>query len=171
MRKTLATGKGRNVAPSGLDSLHPFLYNSVFSMRELAARIRAVLRRSVRMFERPMRFGDVEVDLERRSVRRRSDDVKMTPAEYNLLLSFLHNADRVLTHNEILKSVWGYGVLPQYAHGGCTRRSAAAEAGAESGRAVLSPYRSWGRLSFRPGVREAGSRSTSRSLMCPAGRF
>jgi DNA-binding response OmpR family regulator len=82
------------------------------SMRELAARIRAVLRRSVRMLERPMRFGDVEVDLEHRSVRRRGDNVKMTPAEYNLLVFFLHNADRVLTRHAILNSVWGYECYP-----------------------------------------------------------
>jgi DNA-binding response OmpR family regulator len=83
-----------------------------FYTRELVARIRAVHRRSARQLEGLIRFGDVEVDLERRNIRRRGDDVKVTPAEYNLLLFFLHNADRVLTRDAILNSAWGYDCYP-----------------------------------------------------------
>jgi DNA-binding response OmpR family regulator len=83
-----------------------------FYKRELVARIRAVHRRSARHLERPIRFGDVEVDLERRNIRHRGDDVKVTPAEYNLLRFFLHNADRVLTRDAILNSAWGYDCYP-----------------------------------------------------------
>jgi DNA-binding response OmpR family regulator len=83
-----------------------------FGTRELLARIRAVLRRSGDHAGRVAQFGDVEVDIERRNVTRRGKDVKVTPAEYNLLLFFLQNPERVLTRDLILNSVWGYEYYP-----------------------------------------------------------
>ena len=83
-----------------------------FSPRELLARIRAVLRRTSPNVERMVRFADVEVDLERRVVMRGGAEVKVTPAEYNLLVFFLHNIDRVLTRDAILSSVLGYDSSP-----------------------------------------------------------
>ncbi|MBV9264689.1 MAG: response regulator transcription factor [Acidobacteriaceae bacterium] len=83
-----------------------------FGARELLARIRAVLRRTGGEVPRVARFGDVEVDVERRNVTRSGKDVKVTPAEYNLLSFFLQNADRVLTRDLILNSVWGYEYYP-----------------------------------------------------------
>jgi DNA-binding response OmpR family regulator len=83
-----------------------------FGTRELLARIRAVLRRSAGDSGRIVRFDDVEVDVERRSVTRAGSEVKVTPAEYNLLLFFLQNVDRVLTRDLILNSVWGYEYYP-----------------------------------------------------------
>jgi DNA-binding response OmpR family regulator len=74
-----------------------------FGTRELMARIRAVLRRA---------SSDVEVDFERRIVQRKGEDLKLTPAEYNLLTYFLHNPDRPLTRDMILNSVWGYEFFP-----------------------------------------------------------
>jgi len=83
-----------------------------FGRRELLARIRALLRRTTPEAPRSMTFSDTEVDLERRIVRRSGLEVKMTPAEYNLLVYFLHNPDRPLTRDMILNSVWGYDALP-----------------------------------------------------------
>jgi DNA-binding response OmpR family regulator len=83
-----------------------------FGTRELLARIRAVLRRSGDHAGRVAQFGDVDVDIERRNVTRRGKEVKVTPAEYNLLLFFLQNPDRVLTRDFILNSVWGYEYYP-----------------------------------------------------------
>lgn len=83
-----------------------------FSSRELLARIRAVLRRSTGNGNRVVRFDEVEVDVERRTVTRRGAEVRTTPAEYNLLVFFLQNADRVLTRDLILNSVWGYEYYP-----------------------------------------------------------
>jgi DNA-binding response OmpR family regulator len=83
-----------------------------FGRRELLARIRAVLRRSSPEGPRTVSFGEAEVDLERRIVTRAGFDVKMTPAEYNLLTYFLHNPNRPLTRDMILNSVWGYDSLP-----------------------------------------------------------
>jgi DNA-binding response OmpR family regulator len=83
-----------------------------FGTRELLARIRAVLRRSGEEAKRLARFGDVQVDLERRNVTRRQKEIKVTPAEYNLLMFFLQNPDRVLTRDVLLNSVWGYEFYP-----------------------------------------------------------
>ncbi len=68
-----------------------------FGTRELLARIRAVLRRSTADAQQVISFGDVQVNLDRRSVTRRGTDIKFTPAEYNLLTFFLHNPDRPLS--------------------------------------------------------------------------
>lgn len=83
-----------------------------FGRRELLARIRAVLRRTLPESPRSMTFSGVEVDLDRRIVTRGESEVKMTPAEYNLLVYFLTNPDRALTRDMILNSVWGYDALP-----------------------------------------------------------
>jgi hypothetical protein len=59
-----------------------------------------------------VRFSDTEVDFERRVVTRKGEDLKLTPAEYNLLCYFLQNPDRPLTRDMILNSVWGYEFFP-----------------------------------------------------------
>ncbi len=82
-----------------------------FGARELVARIRAVLRRSSADTRKVMRVGEVEVDLERRIVTRGNEEIKLTPAEYNLLAFFLHHPDRALTRDMILNSVWGYSFM------------------------------------------------------------
>ena len=82
-----------------------------FGTRELLARIRALLRR-VNSETKVLGFGDVEVDIDRRATLRRGRELKLTPAEYNLLLYFLHNPDRALTRDVILNSVWGYESYP-----------------------------------------------------------
>jgi DNA-binding response OmpR family regulator len=79
-----------------------------FGTRELIARIRAVLRRSSAEARKVMHFGEIEVDLDRRVVLRNNEEVKLTPAEYNLLAYFLHHPDRPLTRDLILSTVWGY---------------------------------------------------------------
>jgi len=83
-----------------------------FGTRELLARIRAVLRRSSPEARKIMHFGDIEVDFERRLVTRHGEELKLTPAEYNLLAYFLQNPDRPLTRDMILNSVWGYQFFP-----------------------------------------------------------
>lgn len=83
-----------------------------FGTRELLARIRAVLRRSSGEAPRVLRFADVQVDLDRRIIQRSGKEVRLTPAEYNLLSFFLQNIDRVLSRDLILNSVWGYDFYP-----------------------------------------------------------
>ena len=82
-----------------------------FGARELLARIKAVLRRSAP--DRTVRsFANVEVDTERRLVTSRGNEVPLTPSEYNLLVYFLRNPDRVLTREMILEGVWGFESAP-----------------------------------------------------------
>ncbi len=83
-----------------------------FGTRELMARIRAVLRRAAPDGRKVAHFGEIEVDFERRVVTRKGEELKFTPAEYNLLCFFLQNPDRPLTRDMILNSVWGYEFFP-----------------------------------------------------------
>ena len=83
-----------------------------FGTRELLARIRAVLRRASPDARKVIHFSDTEVDFERRLVKRKGEDIRFTPAEYNLLCYFLQNPDKPLTRDMILNSVWGYEFFP-----------------------------------------------------------
>ncbi|HJT89312.1 MAG TPA: response regulator transcription factor [Bryobacteraceae bacterium] len=83
-----------------------------FGTRELLARIRAVLRRAAPDGRKVAQFGDTAIDFERRVVSRKGEELKVTPAEYNLLCFFLQNPDRPLTRDMILNSVWGYEFFP-----------------------------------------------------------
>jgi len=83
-----------------------------FGTRELLARIRAILRRASPEAHQILSFADTTVDLQRRVVMRRGTELKLTPAEYNLLTFFLQNPDRPLTRDVILNSVWGYESFP-----------------------------------------------------------
>jgi DNA-binding response OmpR family regulator len=82
-----------------------------FGARELAARIRAVLRRVSAESCKVIRVGQVEIDIDRRLVKRGTEEVKFTPAEYNLLTFFIQNPDRALTRDMILNQVWGYSFM------------------------------------------------------------
>jgi len=82
-----------------------------FGARELLARIKAVLRRSGET-RSVLSFSNIDVDLERRMVTCRGEEIKLTPSEYNLLTYFLNNPDRVLTREMILGDVWGFESAP-----------------------------------------------------------
>ena len=82
-----------------------------FGARELVARIRALLRRTSAESCRVFHVGQVQIDLERRIVKRGDEEVKFTPAEYNLLSFFLQHPDRPLTRDMILNQVWGYSFM------------------------------------------------------------
>lgn len=83
-----------------------------FRVRELLARIRAVLRRAAPEATVVMEFGEVQVDFTRRAVAKSGEQMSLTRAEYNLLTYFLQNPDRALTRELILHSVWGYNSMP-----------------------------------------------------------
>jgi two-component system KDP operon response regulator KdpE len=81
-----------------------------FGLAELLARVRATVRRRAQPAgsEKPaITFGDIEVDLVARTVKRRGELVHLTPIEYRLLALLIANAGRVLTHRQILRDVWG----------------------------------------------------------------
>jgi len=83
-----------------------------FSPDELAARIRAVLRRSsgAQKTERLVRAGDVEIDLDRRMVTRGGESVAVTRTEWLLLQHLAANVGKVMMNAELLSKVWG----PEY---------------------------------------------------------
>jgi len=83
-----------------------------FGVGELLARIRVSLRRAARPAEGDggeirYRVGELEIDLERRRVTLGSEEVHVTPIEYRLLAVLVRYAGKVLTHNFLLREVWG----------------------------------------------------------------
>jgi two-component system OmpR family response regulator len=81
-----------------------------FSLEELIARVRAVLRRTRGEDQAPGRlsFEDLELDEDTREVRRGGALVELTPTEFSLLRYLLVNAGRVLSKAQILDHVWSY---------------------------------------------------------------
>jgi two-component system KDP operon response regulator KdpE len=77
-----------------------------FGMDELLARLRAALRRAG-PGEPVLRIGELEIDLEKRSVRRAGELVQLTPHEFALLRLLAVNEGKLLTHRAILREVWG----------------------------------------------------------------
>jgi two-component system KDP operon response regulator KdpE len=94
---------------AALDSGADDYVTKPFNTAELLARLRATIRRANRgQTEDPVhRFGDVEVNLSTRRVMRKSQPVKLTATEYVLLRLFVQHAGKVLTHQQILREVWG----------------------------------------------------------------
>jgi two-component system KDP operon response regulator KdpE len=80
-----------------------------FSIQELLARVRVQSRRAgaSEAQESLIELGDFRVDVERHQVLVRDVEVHLTPKEFDLMLYFVRNADRVLTHKVLLRAVWG----------------------------------------------------------------
>lgn len=80
-----------------------------FGMNELLARVRAHLRRRQEGPEPPreIRAGDLLIDLERRTVSRGGEEIRLTRTQYEILRYLVLNAGRVVTHAMILQYVWG----------------------------------------------------------------
>lgn len=83
-----------------------------FSMGELAARIRAVLRR-IRpgLVADTVTVGDIEVDRAAHRVRRGGEEVRLGPTEYRLLNHLIQNPGRVFSREQLLNAVWGTDVF------------------------------------------------------------
>jgi len=82
-----------------------------FSLEEVVARIRAVLRRTAGaapVEEAVLRVGDLEMDEDSHEVRRAGIDVELSPTEFKLLRYLMLNAGRVLSKSQILDHVWQY---------------------------------------------------------------
>ncbi|MDA8430687.1 MAG: response regulator transcription factor [Geobacteraceae bacterium] len=85
-----------------------------FGVAELLARIRGALRRAVHVAPEPVyKAGDLVVDLSRRRVSVKGEDIQLTPTEYDLLRFLVIHAGKVLTHSQILKQIWGVGYVEQ----------------------------------------------------------
>lgn len=85
-----------------------------FGVGELLARIRVALRRSLQQApETVHRVEELEVDLVRRRVSVRGEEVHLSPTEYELLRLMVNHAGKVLTHSQILKQIWGAAYAEQ----------------------------------------------------------
>jgi two-component system KDP operon response regulator KdpE len=84
-----------------------------FGAAELMARLRVALRHAAQQKEVPttlVRVGDdVEIDLVKRIVRVRGEEVHLTPFEYKLLVALVKHSGMVMTHRQLLEQVWGPG--------------------------------------------------------------
>lgn len=83
-----------------------------FSVKELLARVRAVMRRAARPEEAitaAFTCGELEINFARRAVTMRGEPVPLTVTEYSLLRELAINAGRVMVHRELLTKVWGSG--------------------------------------------------------------
>jgi two-component system, OmpR family, KDP operon response regulator KdpE len=79
-----------------------------FGVGELMARLRSALRRSAQAETDPVfKTGDLVVDLNLREVLMNGQPVSLTPTEYDLLRTLVKNAGKVLTHDQLLRAVWG----------------------------------------------------------------
>lgn len=79
-----------------------------FSPREVALRVKSILRRSSVDAPRTLTFGDVVVDLDNRTVDRDGDTVHLTAREFDLLAFLAQNPRRAFTRSHLMDGVWGY---------------------------------------------------------------
>jgi two-component system, OmpR family, KDP operon response regulator KdpE len=85
-----------------------------FRTGELLARIRSALRDvNSEDGDTITRFNDLEIDLAARTVKKKNDIIKLTSTEYNLLALFARNEGKVLTHQYLLRAIWGPGYINQ----------------------------------------------------------
>jgi len=79
-----------------------------FNTGELLARIRVTLRHSFKIEESPVfKSGKLQVDQNARVVKFNNEEIKLTTTEYAILALMIRHAGRVLTHNFIMKEIWG----------------------------------------------------------------
>ena len=85
-----------------------------FSPKELEARIKSVLRRSVVHSGSPLKsktsyqIGNIVIDLEKQNIIKNNESIKLTSLEFNLLLLLINNSGKRLSRTEILDNIWGY---------------------------------------------------------------
>lgn len=87
-----------------------------FGVGEVLARMRVALRHRKNATGEESQLisaGDVTIDLTRREVKTRGNEVKLTPLEYKLLVLLVKNAGKVLTHRQLLVEVWGLAYATQ----------------------------------------------------------
>ncbi|NEB73699.1 response regulator transcription factor [Streptomyces sp. SID14478] len=106
----LTAREGGQDVVDGLDLGADDYITKPFRLAEVAARVRAVLRRGeARTAPHLLVCDDVEMNTETYEVRRAGVPVELSPTEYRLLHHLLLNRNRVLTHQQLLEHVWEFG--------------------------------------------------------------
>ena len=95
----------------GLDMGADDYVTKPFSPRELRARIRALLRRTVPEDEPVQKIGECEVDFSRAELRRGGSRQDLTAIELKMVHTFLRNQGRVMTRTQVVDEVWGHDVF------------------------------------------------------------
>lgn len=85
-----------------------------FRTGELLARIRSSLRDTLNEIQNPIfQYKNIEIDLSARIVKKNKEIIKLTATEFQLLLLFVKNEGKVVTHQYLLREVWGPGFINQ----------------------------------------------------------
>jgi two-component system response regulator MprA len=97
---------------AGLDAGADDYLSKPFALRELVARLRALMRRTEAVEDPVVRFDDLTLNRQTREVRRGDREIELTRTEFSLLELLMDNPRLVLTRSQIFEHVWGYDFGP-----------------------------------------------------------
>jgi two-component system, OmpR family, KDP operon response regulator KdpE len=110
----LSVQNSEDIIVKALDNGANDYLSKPFRTGELLARIRSVLRNSLSEDSEPIiNSGNLQIDLHSRTVKKGGELVKLTTTEYSLLALLIKNDGKVLTHQYLLRAIWGPGFINQ----------------------------------------------------------
>jgi len=99
----------------GLESGADDYLTKPFGVREFIARVKAIFRRQeqnkssvVKSNPKYLRIGNLEIDVEKRRVKRKEERINLTPKEFDLLVLLASNPGKSFSRNQLLSEIWGY---------------------------------------------------------------
>ena len=111
----LTASGDENSVVKGLDLGADDYISKPFRPRELASRIRSVLRRSGQT-QSIVELGSVSVDTEKGTVSKQGKDILLSALEYRLLMAFVNHRGKLLSRNLLLEEIWDAGILSMTTH-------------------------------------------------------
>ena len=98
---------------NGLQIGADYYIQKSFSIEKLLARIEVVFRRQDNTNNSIVKFKDIVIDRRSRVVKKNNNEINLTNKEYELLMILIDNKDKVVTREELLDQIWGYGYEPE----------------------------------------------------------